>query len=247
MLEKDKGICIRAMDYSETSQILTFFTARHGKVSAIAKGSRRRGKSSSYSGPFELLACGEMVFIPRSSDQLATLNEFEQNFYTNAIRKNFTALNAALFVAELLNRFTIDYDPHELLYEEAVNFLKDVSQTNDKREILALLILFQLILFSQIGGELILTHCANCKCPYSPQWPYGFFSSSSHGLICPDCQNSFPDRMSLSKPVVDCFAQIKNVPRADMSTLAAMEEIIISHITNILNRPPKMANTILNL
>ena len=34
MIEKDKAVCIRATDYSETSQIVTFFTAGKGKVSA---------------------------------------------------------------------------------------------------------------------------------------------------------------------------------------------------------------------
>ncbi|UCC23759.1 MAG: recombination protein O N-terminal domain-containing protein, partial [Planctomycetota bacterium] len=31
MLTKDLAICIRAVDYSETSQIVTFFTRANGK------------------------------------------------------------------------------------------------------------------------------------------------------------------------------------------------------------------------
>ena len=38
MLKKDKALCIRAIDYFETSQIVTFFTRDTGKISAIAKG-----------------------------------------------------------------------------------------------------------------------------------------------------------------------------------------------------------------
>lgn len=37
MLIKDYAICIRVIDYSETSQIVTFFTKTAGKISAIAK------------------------------------------------------------------------------------------------------------------------------------------------------------------------------------------------------------------
>ena len=35
MLTKDLAICIRTVDYSETSQIVTFFTKAHGKIGAI--------------------------------------------------------------------------------------------------------------------------------------------------------------------------------------------------------------------
>ena len=47
MLKKDKGICIRTTDYSESSQILTFFTAQNGKLSVIAKGAKRPKSSFS--------------------------------------------------------------------------------------------------------------------------------------------------------------------------------------------------------
>ncbi|MHC4433863.1 MAG: DNA repair protein RecO, partial [Planctomycetota bacterium] len=41
MLTKDMAICIRAVDYSETSQIVTLFARDTGKIGAIAKGSKR--------------------------------------------------------------------------------------------------------------------------------------------------------------------------------------------------------------
>ena len=52
MLNKDTAICIRALDYSESSQIVTFFTRATGKVDAIAKGSKRTG--SRFDGPIEI-------------------------------------------------------------------------------------------------------------------------------------------------------------------------------------------------
>ena len=60
MLTKDTAICIRAVDYSETSQILTFFSRDNGKFSAIAKGSKR--PKSAFDGPIEIFAYGKIVF-----------------------------------------------------------------------------------------------------------------------------------------------------------------------------------------
>jgi recombinational DNA repair protein (RecF pathway) len=41
MLTRDRAVCIRTVDYSETSQILTLFGRLSGKIRAIAKGSKR--------------------------------------------------------------------------------------------------------------------------------------------------------------------------------------------------------------
>ena len=68
MLTKDTAICIRAIDYSETSQILTFFTRDTGKIGAIAKGSKR--PKSSFGGPFEIFSYGKIVFAESNKDKL---------------------------------------------------------------------------------------------------------------------------------------------------------------------------------
>jgi len=74
MLVKDTAICIRAVDYSETSQIVTFFTRATGRISAIAKGSKR--PKSKFDGPIELFSCGNIVFSDSNKEKLATLTEF---------------------------------------------------------------------------------------------------------------------------------------------------------------------------
>src|SRR3712207_7995583 len=44
-LVRDRCICLRRTEYSETSQILTLFAREHGIVRAIAKGAHRRTKA----------------------------------------------------------------------------------------------------------------------------------------------------------------------------------------------------------
>ena len=41
----DNAVCLRKLDYSETSQVLTLFTAGHGLVRVIAKGQKRSTKT----------------------------------------------------------------------------------------------------------------------------------------------------------------------------------------------------------
>jgi DNA repair protein RecO (recombination protein O) len=247
MLTKDMAICIRAVDYSETSQIVTFFTRETGKIGAIAKGSKR--PRSPFDGPIEILSHGEIVFTDSNKEKLATLTEFQQQPTLLNLRNNLLALYCCYFAAELLNGLTHDYDPHPKLFDGFLQFLQDTNEqravTDDKREVLALLILFQLTLLNNVGLQPILNACVNCRNPYSANWPQSYFSSSANGLICRDCEMSFTDKIRLSKNVAACLASLKQIPASTEETLVEIEKVMVRHFTELLGRPPRMAKHIL--
>jgi DNA repair protein RecO (recombination protein O) len=256
MLTKDTAICIRTTDYSETSQIVTLFTRANGKISAIAKGSKR--PKSAFDGPLEVFSYGEIVFSDSSREKLATLTEFQQTPAFTCRTDNLFALNCCLFGAELVNALTHDYDPHPALFDAFLQFLQDANKkrgTRDEgRETLALLIMFQLTLLREIGLMPILNACSNCKTSHGPQiTSHGsratshefYFSSSANGLICRDCEASFPDKIKLTKNAANCLSNTKLLAEAQEKTLNEIEKILIHHFTEILHHPPKMAKYVL--
>jgi len=212
VLTKDTAICIRAVDYSETSQIVTFFARETGKISAIAKGSKR--PKSAFDGPIEIFSYGKIVFSDSNKEKLATLTEFEpQQLGTPSTQKarrfdagqlvrgtglsnNLYTLNCCLFAVELLNKLTHDYDPHPQLFDDFLQFLENTqSLTSIKSpassiEILALLILFQLSLLKEVGLRPILNACANCKTRYDIR-KRGMMDEG-RGMIC-DIQHTKHD------------------------------------------------------
>jgi len=249
MLTKDRAICIRAVDYSETSQVVTFFARETGKMSAIAKGSKR--PKSSFDGPIEILSHGKIVFSDSGKEKLATLTEFEPIYdgpdYVGP-RSDFFVLNCCFFAAELLNNLTQDYDPHPELFDSFLHFLQNAEQHETRHHIYAALILFQLGLLREIGLQPILNACVNCKTRYeirdtSDEY---YFSSSANGLICRDCEPSFPDKIRLSQSTAACLTSIKQIPEAAEETLREIEKILVHHFTELLGRPPKMAKHILD-
>ena len=253
MLTKDLAICIRAVDYSETSQIVTFFTRATGKISAIAKGSKR--PKSAFDGPIEILSHGKIVFSDSSKEKLATLTEFESAYGGPGfagLRNNLFALNCCLFAAELLNNLTNDYDPHPELFDSFLQFLQNTNehQTSgiEHRNVLALLILFQLALLKEVGLQPILNACANCKAIYDIRnTTYEvYFSGSANGLICRDCEPSFPDKIRLTKNAAACLANLKQIAKSQEETLNEIEKVLIYYFTEILHRRPKMAKHILD-
>jgi len=283
MLTKDVAICIRAVDFSETSQIVTFFARAAGKISAIAKGSKR--PKSAFDGPIEIFSYGKIVFSDSNKEKLATLTEFVSAYggagFTGLSNNLFT-MNCCLFSAELLNKFTHDYDPHPQLFDDFLQFLENTqSLILDSRfsipdnqsltsiqqpcpgapgssiEILALLILFQLSLLKEVGLRPVLNACANCKTRYDIRkrgmMDEGrktrdefYFSSSANGLICRDCEASFPDKLRLTQTAANCLANLKLLAESQEKTLNEIETVLIHHFTELLGRKPTMAKYILN-
>jgi len=242
MLTKDLAICIRAVDYSETSQILTLFTRQAGKISAIAKGSKR--PKSAFDGPIEVFSHGKIVFSDSNKEKLATLTEFEQQPGFTNLANNLFALNCCFFATELVNNLTDDYDPHPELFDSFLRFLQDA---NERRGSLVLLILFQLSLLKEIGLQPILNACVNCKTSHESRATSDelYFSSSANGLICRDCEASFPDKIRLTKTAANALSNLKLIAKSQEKTLNEIEKILVSHFTEILGRPPKMAKYIL--
>jgi len=249
MLTKDLAICIRAIDYSETSQIVSFFTRASGKIDAIAKGSKR--PKSPFDGPIEVISHGNIVFVDSGGEKLATLTEFQQQPALRNLYGNLFVLHCCLFGAELINKLTHDYDPHPGLFDGFLEFLQNANEqysTGDRQsDILALLILFQLTLLKEIGLQPILSHCVNCKTRHESQAPGRelYFSSSANGLICRDCEPGFPDRIRLTTKASACLASLKQITGSEEKTLKEIEKVLIHHLTELLGRTPKMAKHIL--
>ncbi len=247
MLTKDTAICIRTTDYSETSQIVTLFTRKNGKISAIAKGSKR--PKSAFDGPIEILSYGEIVFSDSNREKLATLTEFEQKPVFSCAGDNLFALNCCLFGAEMVNSLTNEYDPHIELFDGFLRFLREIDKKqrvkNEGRKVMSLLIQFQLTLLKEVGLMPILDGCANCKTRYERQKAgyEVYFSSSGNGLICRDCEGSFPDKIKLSKNAAGCLIN------ADFGVgekvLSEVEKVLVRHFTEILHKQPRMAKYVL--
>ncbi|MFC1675731.1 DNA repair protein RecO [Planctomycetota bacterium] len=243
MLSKDQAICIRTVDYSETSQIVTLFARSTGKLSAIAKGSKR--PRSSFDGPLEILSFGNIVFSCKDEARLATLTEFQHKpLYMSGLE--LLTLNCSLFGAELVNAMTDEHDPHPELFDSFVQFLRNLHEQepteNKDAKTVMLLILFQLSLLKEVGLGPVLNVCNNCKTGNSAARPKQmYFSSSANGLICRDCESSFADTVRLSPEAAKCLINLQTIVEANTNTLEEIEKILIGHFTELLGQVPKMA------
>ncbi|HBG28680.1 MAG: DNA repair protein RecO [Planctomycetes bacterium GWF2_41_51] len=243
-LIKDKGICIRSTDYSESSQILTFFTAASGKISLIAKGSRRA--KSSFSAPIEICSVADLVYSLRENEKMGTLTEFNPTFFSIGIRKKLLAINCAFFAAELLNLFTKEHDPHPELFDESVTFLKRLDE-NPEDKILPFLIMFEISLLTYAGSLPMTDICANCKRKFDANWKQYFFSITAGGLVCRDCEPAYIDKKMLPYQSAMILNQPQKISDAQKTSLVQIEELLIEYMTYVLEKKPRTADMILRL
>jgi DNA repair protein RecO (recombination protein O) len=245
MLKSDKAVCIRVVDYSETSQIVMLFARAAGKISAIAKGSKRA--KSAFGGPIEALSFGEIRFADPGREKLATLTEYDQEASRGGLRRDLFSLDAALFAAELVSRLTEDYDPHVALFDQFVQFVRDLDDRvapAQRRDVLLRLILFQLGLLQEVGLRPVLESCANCRRPAGADGSPVYFSSAANGLICRDCEMNYPDRVQFSAPAAGAVRDLKRLVDLELRPLEEIEDLLIRHFTETLGHRPRMADHI---
>src|SRR6476469_6236466 len=105
-LARDRCICLRKTEYSETSQIVTLFSRGHGVFRAIAKGAHRRTKAgaSKFDGGMDFLEVGDAVFIYDPAKDLGTLTEWSLREGHLGIRKSLRGIYLAFYAGELVSR-----------------------------------------------------------------------------------------------------------------------------------------------
>ncbi len=115
---KDQAICIRDLDWSETSQVVVLLTQQHGKLRGLAKGSKRQSPSSigRFSGGIELLTAGEVMATTRPSSDLASITEWDLQRDYFALRRDLRAQRLAMYAADLCNALLAEQDPHPGAY-----------------------------------------------------------------------------------------------------------------------------------
>jgi len=195
MPQRDAAICLRTVDYSETSQVVHFLTPGAGLVRLLAKGSKRPKSKSG--GMIDVLQEGELLFIPPRREGLGTLVEFTESVPHNALRREPARLNVALYMIELSGQMLPEGQANPAAFELLSKALARLGRPEAAPA--AVLAYFQWRLLRHVGllGEL--QACVSCgqavKGARTRRARY--FSSSQGGLLCPDCEGAVPEKFRL--------------------------------------------------
>jgi DNA repair protein RecO (recombination protein O) len=243
-LIRDRCICLRKTEYSETSQIVTLLSRDHGLIRAIAKGAHRRTKAgaSKFDGGMDFLELGEAVFTHEPSRELETLTEWTLREGHLELRKDLRAMHLAMYAGELVDKLLEPHDPHPELFDQLEAALPQLGTGRREEAFLV----FQLELLRETGYLPEFFACTSCNRPTNGAAP-GFFSAGQGGALCRDCESSFPDRLSI-EPRLGRIVQTILRPPVDSATPSRppeltrlqtdpINQVLLAHVQHTLGRP----------
>ncbi len=104
MEERSSGIILRTRPLTETSLIVQWITQDLGRIATVAKGARRA--KSLFLGRIDLFYEGQFSFIRSRKSELHTLKEVVLKETHEGLRRDFTALSIASYLAVLIEYAT---------------------------------------------------------------------------------------------------------------------------------------------
>ncbi|MFP4028491.1 MAG: DNA repair protein RecO [Candidatus Brocadiia bacterium] len=192
---RTEGVCLRRLDYGESSQVAAFLTPDHGQVAVIARGIRRASKHG-ISRALDLGARYRITYVERPAASLHFLSESTMTDGFLGLRRHAERAACAYYAIELMRNLTTEDLGGIELYELLLRTLRNVARGKE---------LGLSVLRLEIGG---LKHygacpnfgvCAECGKPLSREGRY-IFSASHGGPLCQECGREIydgPDRSSI--------------------------------------------------
>jgi DNA repair protein RecO (recombination protein O) len=177
---RSEAIILRRTDFGEADRLLTLYSREAGKIRAIAKGARK--PQSRKTGHVELFMRTRFLFARGRDLNIITQAEMVEAY--PALRQDLFRATYASYAVELLDRFTVEDDPHVDVYQLLSQALSWFADAADLRLAARY---YELKLLRLAGFRPQLFQCLSCSEPIQEQDQ--FFSAELGGLLCPNCQS----------------------------------------------------------
>jgi DNA repair protein RecO (recombination protein O) len=174
-----EAIVLKGMDLGEADRIVTLYTRYFGKLRAVAKGARR--PTSRLAGHVEPLA--HATFQLAKGRELDIVTQAETRETYRGLRETLLETAAGWYVAELVDRFTVERVPSTPTFDLLTTALRHL----DRGEPPALVCRwFDLHLLDRAGFRPELFSCVNCSRALEER--DHLFSPSGGGVLCAQCR-----------------------------------------------------------
>src|SRR5207244_9086959 len=173
------AVVLRRLDYGEADRILTLLTREHGKLAAIAKGSRRAKARSGNS--LDLFARSRMMLAKgRNLDVVA---QVERKGDTRNISGDLQRTAYACLVAEVADKVLEDRHPVDDVFQLVATTIEQLNSPSRSPRADAAWFLMRIL--ELLGYQPQLQDCPGCgvTLPEAPGW----FSPLLGGVLCARC------------------------------------------------------------
>jgi len=183
-----KALVLRSVDYKESDKVLTLLTAEMGKVTASARGCRKKG--SPIAAGCQLLCWSELVLYEFQGRWVVKEAVTEREF--RGVREDLEKLSLACYLSEVTELLAVEGLPSPELLSLILNSLHALDQMNKPLPLVKAA--FELRAMCLAGYEPLLDGCAVCgvERPEEPR-----FHLKEGVLHCARCRGEVGEGISM--------------------------------------------------
>ncbi len=234
--QRTEAICLRVIDYSETSQVVRFYSRESGKISCLAKGAKR--KKSTFRGAFHFLAVYNLVRMEKMSGSLDLVTQAELVEDFHDLARDYGRYSAGCYIAEFLDTFTLDGQKVGNLYEVTLEALHRLQKSVPLPD---LLYSFEAKALKGLGFFPRLRECGGCRKNITTSEAY--FAPRDGGVICLKCRPRDQKRFLVRRAALESLVHFGegDMPREPVKRwlVDSLRSILDTVITYQLERTMK--------
>ena len=196
-----KALVLRSVVYKESDRILTLLTQEHGKITASARGSRKKG--SPLAAGTQLLCWSEVVLFDYQGRW--TIKEVSTERQFEGVRKEIDKLALACYFAEVTELLAVEGLPCPELLSLILNSLHALEKFHKPQALIKSA--FELKALCLAGYEPLLEGCAVCGAEQPEELRFHLREGVIH---CAGCRGELGDGISmpLDGPALEAMRHI---------------------------------------
>lgn len=195
------AIVLRRIDLGEKDRILTLFTREHGKLSAVAKGSRRPG--SKLGGASEPFTYSRMMLSSGRDLDVLSQAEIKESFPN--VKNGIESVAHGVYLLELVNSFVDQRQPNLDIFDTLLSAMYVLESGADP---VLTARYFEIQLLSILGYEPHFEACLRCGRNLGKERVS--FSPALGGIVCADCGNPPKDAISVPSAISSYVKALRN-------------------------------------
>jgi DNA repair protein RecO (recombination protein O) len=239
---KTPAIVLRHRKLGDADHVLTIFTASLGKLDAVAKGVRKA--HSRLAGHVEPLVHVTLLLARGRTLDVVTQAETIESFAH--LRGDLDRMSRALYVCELLDRFT---ETRAENFGLARLLLDTLRRIDARADIDTAVRFFEMALLRELGYQPELEVCVACRSRLAPETNY--WSAGGGGVVCPECRQREPAVRPISVNALKLLRLLLHGRFVDVTRVAIdadlageLERALVEYVRWVLERDVRSATFI---
>ena len=213
---KTEALLLKKINFSDSSNIIHFYTKEFGKISVIAKGSRQI--KSQFRGYIEPLNHLSIIFYNKSTRDIQTLSKVDLIHTYISNLNDIIANSYGMAILESIDKLVHHNEENQKLFDMTINILDFIDQKPGMADIAFLLFLLGAI--KLLGYKINFDHCHYCGEELSNL----YYNDENPQPVCFHCAGKYFDEIQVNQvnwirkaDMMDLLLPIKTIEKAPES------------------------------